>query len=146
VKITLCLLTSVALLASIPFFAGSREEKDKVAELMRRKLQKAQKVLEGIAIKDFKLIDNSAEELLAISKEAEWKVIKTPRYEMYSNEFRRAAESLIDNAKDKNLDAAALSYVDLTLSCVKCHKHVREVKMTRGRPSPREGSTDRLSP
>jgi hypothetical protein len=144
-KLTLFLLTSLALLAAVPF-AGGREDKDKVAELMHRKLVKAQKVLEGIAVKDFKLIGDNAEELIAISKEAEWKVIKTPRYEMYSNEFRRAAESLIDNAKDKNLDAAALSYVDMTLSCVKCHKHVREVKMTRGGPSPWDRSTDRLLP
>ena len=35
---------------------------------------------------------------------------------------------LIKNAEDRNLDAAALSYVDLTLTCVKCHKHVREVR------------------
>ena len=30
---------------------------------------------------------------------------------------------------DKNLDGAALSYVDMTLMCVKCHQHVRETKM-----------------
>jgi len=130
VKRILYLLTASVLLLGVPV-AGSWEEKDKVAALMHRKLAKSQKVLEGVAIKDFDLIAKNAEELIAISKEAEWKVVKTPRYEMYSNEFRRTAEALIANAKDKNLDAAALSYVDLTLTCVKCHKHVREVKMVR---------------
>ena len=33
--------------------------------------------------------------------------------------------------KKRNLDAAALNYVDMTLLCVKCHKHVREVRRTR---------------
>jgi hypothetical protein len=72
-----------------------------------------------------------AEGLLIISKQAEWKALKTPLYEVYSNEFRRKAEGLIENAKKKNVDAAALSYVDLTLTCVKCHKHVREKRMAR---------------
>jgi hypothetical protein len=112
---------------------GSREvePKGKVPELMRRKLEGAQKVLEGVAVKDFSLIAKHAEDLLAISKEAEWKVLKTPSYEIYSNDFRRNAEALIANARNKNLDAAALSYVDLTLTCVKCHKHVREIRMVR---------------
>jgi hypothetical protein len=130
VKRILYLLTALVLLLGVPF-AGTSADKDKVPELMHRKLVKAQKVLEGIAIKDFDIIAKNAEELIAISKEAEWKVITTPRYELYSNEFRRTADALIGNAKERNLDAAALSYVDMTLTCVKCHKHVREVKMVR---------------
>jgi hypothetical protein len=43
----------------------------------------------------------------------------------------RSDKALIKNAEDKNLDAAALSYVDLTLTCVKCHKHLREKGMVR---------------
>jgi cold shock CspA family protein len=34
-------------------------------------------------------------------------------------------------ARDKNLDSSALSYVQLTLNCVDCHKHVRTVQITR---------------
>jgi hypothetical protein len=126
-------LVALALLACAPA-QGSRDagpKKDRVPALMQRKLQQAQKVLEGVAVKDFDLIAKHAQELVDISKEAEWKVLKTPRYEIYSNEFRRNAETLIGNAREQNLDAAALSYVELTLTCVKCHKHVREVRMTR---------------
>ncbi len=126
----LIVVTAVAL--SVLPVAGSRgTEFEPTDELMRRKLSQSQKVLEGVAVNDFEKIAAGAEELIAISKQAEWQVLKTPRYELYSNEFRRSAETLIKNAKDKNLDAAALTYVDLTLTCVKCHKHVREVRMTR---------------
>src|SRR5205823_639126 len=90
-----------------------------------------QKVLEGIVTSDFKLIAKHADELIDLSKQAEWKVLKTPQYEVHSNEFRRSAETLIKNAKDKNLDAAALTYVEMTLTCVRCHKHVREERLTR---------------
>ena len=93
---------------------------------MKRKLTNSQKVLEGIALNDFDKISNHAEQLILISKQAEWKVMKTPQYEMFSNDFRRSAEELVDKAKQKNIDGAAFSYVDLTLTCVKCHKYVRE--------------------
>jgi hypothetical protein len=118
------------LLAGVPTLSGHGEEPKKVSALMQQKLKHAQKVLEGVALKDFDTITKHAEELMLISKEAEWKVLKTPQYVLHSNEFRRSTEELIKNARDQNLDAAALSYVDLTLTCVKCHKHVREVRMT----------------
>jgi hypothetical protein len=125
-----CLGVAVLLVFVLSRAAGG-DPKDKVAELMQRKLQESQKVLAGIALNDFDKIAKHAEELIEISKTAQWRVLKTPRYEMYSNDFRRTAETLVRHAKDRNLDAATLSYVDLTLTCVKCHKHVREERMTR---------------
>src|SRR5262245_40032262 len=124
-------LTTFLLLAAVPALSRPPREPANVSDLMKKKLKHAQKVLEGVAVKDFDLITKNAEELILISNEAEWKVLKTPRYEIYSSDFRRNAEALIKNAKDENLDAAALSYVDLTLTCVKCHKYVREERMTR---------------
>jgi hypothetical protein len=50
---------------------------------------------------------------------------------MYSNQFQNNVEDMIKNAKKKNIDAAALSYVEVTLTCVKCHKHVRAKRMAR---------------
>lgn len=138
-KRTLLVVAGVAFLAGVSVVPGLGDEaKNKVGALMKRKLEQAQKVLEGVALNDPEKIAKHAEELMLISKQAEWMVLKTPQYELYSNEFRRAAETLIKNAKDKNLDAAALSYVDMTLTCVKCHKHVREVRMVRGN-SPEDG-------
>ena len=114
---------------------GNTSDKE-LSELMKRKLTNAQKVLEGIAVNDFDKISTHAEELIMISKQAEWKVMKTPQYDMFSNDFRRSATELVEKAKQKNLDGAALSYVDLTLTCVKCHKYVRDTRMTRlDRPS-----------
>jgi len=129
------ILAAMALLVSIPIFRVLGKEPSKeaadVKELMQQKLKHSQKVLEGVATGNFDEIAKHADELIILSKEAEWKVVKTPRYEMYSNDFRRNAEALAQNAKEKNLDGAALAYVDLTLNCVKCHKYVREVRMTR---------------
>jgi len=110
---------------------GTQEGKSakRISELMQKKLAHSQKVLEGIAVNDFKTISKHADELIDLSKQVEWRVLKTPQYETNSNEFRRDAENLIKSAKDKNIDAAALAYVELTLTCVRCHKYVREERM-----------------
>ena len=67
-------------------------------------------------------------------------MIKTPRYELHSNEFRRAAEAIVQKSKEKNIDGVALAYVDMTLTCVRCHDYVREVRETR-LPAKRQAPT-----
>lgn len=119
------------LAAAIPTVSGHTQAPDKVGELMKKKLTFSQKVLEGIALNDPDKIANSAGELILISQKAEWLVMESPQYKLHSNDFRRAAETMVNQAKAKNLDGAALAYVEMTLTCVKCHKHVREVRMTR---------------
>ena len=132
------LMAVLLVTVGFPSFTGYGEEQKtaddppkKVRDLMHKKLENSQKILEGIAINDFKLIAKHAEELIDLSKQVEWKVLKTPQYEIHSNQFRRSAETLIKDAKDKNLDAAALTYMEMTLTCVRCHKYVREERMTR---------------
>jgi hypothetical protein len=122
-----------ALLALGVCLAGvSGDDSDRgLKALMQQKLKASQQVLEGIATNDFGKISDNAHELIRISKAAEWRVVKTPLYQVHSDEFRRNAENLIQMAKEKNLDGATLAYVDMTLNCVKCHKYVRQVRMTR---------------
>jgi cytochrome c556 len=98
------------------------------SKLMAKKLKSAQAILEGVVMADYKKISKNAEELIQISKTAEWQMIKRPRYEMFSNEFRRAAENLIQKSADKNIDGAALAYMEMTLTCVRCHQYVRDVR------------------
>ena len=100
----------------------------KLSTLMADKLRQSQRLIEGIALADFDKIAESAERLIQISKTAEWFAFKTPRYELYSNEFRRAAETVVQKAKNKNIDGVVLAYMDLTMSCVRCHQYVREVR------------------
>jgi hypothetical protein len=121
------LTLAVLLLGALIVFAA--DESNKSADRMRRKLEHSQKVLEGIALADFKAIERHAAELLQISKEAGWKVLKTPEYTRHSEDFARSAEALMKNAKDRNIDGAALSYIEMTRTCVKCHKHVRDERM-----------------
>jgi hypothetical protein len=97
--------------------------------VMQRKLAHAQKVLEALALNDFDKIKAEADSLQQCAKEASWQVLKTPKYDLYSNDFIRNLENLQAAAKKKNIDAAALSYVEVTLTCVKCHQYVREERI-----------------
>jgi hypothetical protein len=108
-----------------------------MSELMKLKLEHAQKILAGVSRNDFDAIASNADDLIALSNRAEWMASKTPAYELYSNSFRRSAGDLIRGARAKNSDAVALAYVDLTMSCVKCHRYVREVRDARLDPTQR---------
>jgi hypothetical protein len=120
----------VGLLAVAPR-SSSAQKGEGLSKLMVEKLNNAKLLLEGIALSDFKKIDRSAEKLIQLSKTAEWFVYKTARYELHSNEFRRAAEVILQKAQDKNLDGVALAYFDMTMACIRCHQYVREVRDAR---------------
>jgi hypothetical protein len=107
------------------------QDKGKLGKLMVAKLRSAQSLLEGLATRNFTKITRSAEELIQLSKAAEWYVFHTPRFEMHTNEFRRAAETIVQKSQEKNIDGVALAYVDMTLTCVRCHDYVREVREVR---------------
>lgn len=96
---------------------------------MRAKLQDCNHVLEGLATEDFKLIQRGAEHMQLMSRAAEWSVVEGPVYAQLSGEFRRCCEDLIKRAKEKNADAAALSYMQLTMACMNCHRYVRSTRV-----------------
>jgi len=108
---------------------GFSQKPGKISDFMQLKLTHAQTLLEGLALEDYEMIAKSAQSLSIQSMEATWKVFETPEYLQHSGEFRQAADAVAEAARKKNLDGAALAYVGLTLKCVNCHKHVRDVRM-----------------
>jgi len=107
---------------------GEAQGKEGLSKLMASKLKNSQRVLEGLAMASFDKITRAAEELIQLTKTEQWLVHKTPRYEVHSNEFRSAAETVVRKARAKNLDGAALAYFDMTMSCLRCHQYVRELR------------------
>lgn len=93
--------------------------------IMQRKLDHAHSILEALITEDFGTLEDSAGALRALSEEAAWFVIMTPEYAERSGSFRRAVAEIEQSAKEKNLDRAALGYVDMTLQCVRCHQFLR---------------------
>lgn len=108
-----------------PRSAGKTDD-EQVRQFMRLKLDHSQKVLEGVVIKDFELVAKNAQAMALLVEDENWMLLETPEYRAYSDEFKRIANRLTKAAKERNLDEAALDYVQMTLNCVDCHKHVRE--------------------
>jgi cytochrome c556 len=130
---TLALL-ALALAAALTGHARADEkpkEEPKKLTLMQRKLLHSQAVLEGLATNNFEKIGAGGAGLLDCVNDATWKINETEKYLAHSADFRKRAEALKKAAKDKNLDAAALAYVDMTLTCVKCHQYLREDRPSR---------------
>jgi len=106
-------------------------DSDKVAQevpqsLMRQKLDHAQKLLTALSIADWERMISNAEELQRISLEARWSQPHSPAYAEYGEDFRGALGRIVRSAEDRNVDGAALNYVQVVLTCVQCHKIVRE--------------------
>ena len=128
-------LIAVAALACLSLLvAPGRTDEDPVDAFMRAKLTHSKEVLEGLTLEDFDQIAKHGQELSLLSQAAAWNVLQTPEYKQHSLEFRRSADSLTKAAKNKNLDGAALAYVDVTLKCVNCHKYVRGVRTAQRLP------------
>ena len=135
-KKSIRILLGLGFLLAAPWTGAAQRPAD-LQKLMAEKLNNSKMLLEGIAMGDFNKVSNSAEKLIQLSKTAEWFVFKTPRYELHSNEFRRAAETIVSKARQKNLDGVTLAYFDLTMSCVRCHQYVRDVRDARA-PAPKD--------
>lgn len=94
-------------------------------EFMRDKLELSQQALEGLAMEDYDLLIAKGTKLSAMTKAADWKLFENPDYDQQIRLFRRQVDAMVKAAKEKNLDAATLAYVRMTMSCVDCHKLVR---------------------
>ena len=128
-------LVALILLVSTRISEGRDEKKaeaqkpdpKKVKELMHRKLEHSQKLLEALVLNDLDKAAQNAEALIRVRKEAAWKIVKTEEYDLWSNDFDRSARGIIQAAKDKNLENAKLHYLGMTLACFHCHTYVRDL-------------------
>ncbi len=121
----LLLAIMLAVAAGFSVTAAQSRRNRAAKEFMRDKLELSQQALEGITMEDFDLLIAKGTKLSAMTKEADWKMFENPDYDQQSRLFRRQVDSMVKAAKDKNLDAATLAYVRMTMSCVDCHKLVR---------------------
>ena len=103
-----------------------------VRRFMRGKLEHAKDSLEGLTVENFEVIGKNADRMTKLSESALWRVYQTPEYVRLSTEFRLASVSLKKGAEKKDIDAATLAYMKVTLRCVECHKYVRSIRVAKG--------------
>jgi cytochrome c556 len=99
------------------------EKRDEVP-LMERKLTHAQNILSAIAREDYAKLSENAEGLRKLA-EKQWIEKETPEYRAQLKDFWVVLEGIRASADDKDIDGATLAYMQMTLSCVRCHKYLR---------------------
>jgi cytochrome c556 len=96
---------------------------------MKKKLEFAEHILAGMATADFDKISTAAHSMKNLNQIEEWARRKNADdYRTQLHIFRFANSELVRQAEKKNIDGVALAYSQLTLSCVNCHKLLRDTK------------------
>jgi hypothetical protein len=112
---------ALSLLFIPPLQTATREP---VKSLMKAKAGYAHRLLDAVVLGELDTVRDQAFRLKAVAETGDWNVMKTPEYVRESEAFVRAADRLQQSAASENVEAVALSYVEVTLSCVRCHQHV----------------------
>ncbi|MGP0068994.1 MAG: hypothetical protein ACLQGP_36015 [Isosphaeraceae bacterium] len=127
------IVLGLAVFALAATFLAARAQEQRPhtrAGLMRLKLEYSKAVLEGLTMENYESISKNAKALKKLSEAAEWEVPTIPNateYVIFTSEFQRLADEMDKKAKEKNIDGATLAYLRMTMSCVSCHKYVRQV-------------------
>jgi len=95
---------------------------------MRKKLEYSQNILAGIATADFDKIVLNAESMRSLSKIEGFVRGRKPGYRTQLHIFEESVDEIIRQGQKDNVDGAALAFTQLTISCVNCHKQLRESK------------------
>lgn len=114
------------MLLSFLFVTGlyGEEKEPTLQALMRKKLTYSENALAGIVRDDFPAIAKNAVALRDLGRR-QWLQDETPAYREQLKVFWFASEELARAAEEKNGDGAALAFVQMTLSCVNCHKYLK---------------------
>ncbi len=96
-----------------------------VSVFMRMKLEASQKILAGLALEDFELIQEGATKLEEMSTAEQWRVTNDPLFREHSADFQKITKRLAKNAKEGKLEGSALTWLEVTMQCIECHKWTR---------------------
>jgi hypothetical protein len=121
------LVSSCVVFLVLGFPTSSRpQESEPVTTVMHLKLDYAQKVLESVIREDFRALEDLSFKLVVLTGTEDWKVIRTEEYNRHTADFVRAVEALRSTRRQRDINESAKAYIDMTLSCVRCHTYVRE--------------------
>jgi cytochrome c556 len=105
--------------------AKDNEEQKARDTLMEKKLEYAQQVLAGLTREDYDLVVKNAKAMNLMTDLQKFFRADSPEYYAQLKIFEFANNELVRLAEERNLDGISTAYVQLTLSCVNCHKYVR---------------------
>lgn len=119
------IIAALALLFLAARVAGAADTEEP-SFWMKKKMEYSEKILAGLAKADYEAIEKNAMSMNSLSQIEKWVRGNTPEYKAQLATFRSANKSLIRMAQDEDIDGATLAFMQLTQSCVQCHKLIRD--------------------
>ncbi len=101
-------------------------ETEKFDFWMNVKLVESQKLFAALAQADFSAISESGQRLKSVSALEGFVRRKTPGYLTQLKTFEYSVSEILLHAEKENIEGVTLGFQQLTLSCVNCHKQLRE--------------------
>jgi hypothetical protein len=95
---------------------------------MKVKLRSSQNILRGLTLGDFDLIEENARRLNNFGRLEKLVHSRNAEYQTQLKFLEHANQELMRQAKKKNLDGATLAFVQMTTSCINCHRALRDGK------------------
>ena len=120
----------VALSALLGLAASSRQGPE-VNQVMREKLNHAQKILEAVVTSDWVSLETHSRELEQLTNDPRWMVLKYPEYARLSSAFVRAVQDLHRAAAQRDLEKTPQAYIAVTLRCVDCHRYLARLRIAK---------------
>lgn len=111
-----------------PNTGAEMHQGETVSFWMKKKLDFSKNVLEGVALGDFDKVSQNAKTLRSLSKIESFVRRGTPGYRAQVDAFDQSLAEIIRQAEKENVEGTTLAFHQLTLSCVKCHRELREAK------------------
>jgi cytochrome c556 len=117
------------LLSGVVLAADPAPQTEKDANFwMKQKLNYSQSIFAALAAADFDSMTASAEKLITLNKVEDFVKHRNAKYKAQLDIFQFASEDLLRQAEKQSVEGAALAFHQLTLSCVNCHKLLRDAK------------------
>ncbi len=104
---------------------------EKPSDWMKQKLEMSQNILAGLTKGDFDAVETNAQKMNVVNFLEKLVATDQPHYKEYMRQlsaFETANRELLRQSARKNIEGSTLAYMQLTVSCVQCHRVVRDAK------------------
>lgn len=110
---------------------ASADQTPQLSRVMREKLAHSQAILGAVVMSDWPALDRESRALFKAAQDPAWIILTAPEYLRYSDAFQDALHQLILASAKKDLDSAADAQIELTKSCVQCHRYLMRRRIAR---------------
>lgn len=113
--------------------AEEKSEREKSASVwMTKKLDYSKEILAGITVADAERVKIAAGHMRTLNKVEAFVRSRNPAYREQLKAFQDANEEILRRSEADDLEGAATAFSQMTTSCIRCHKVLRDQPAKQG--------------